>query len=92
MFERGSRYEQVPDGVFVDAAGRERPYKLLRLVPDAPAQVGHLVVEGERLDLIAHRYYGDPERFWRLCDANRALRPVELEETGRRLHVPLALP
>ena len=38
-----------------------------------------------------HRpYLGDPEQFWRVCDANRAMRPDELTETiGRRLRITL---
>jgi hypothetical protein len=51
----------------------------------------HTVVQGDRLDLIAARYVGDPELFWRLCDANGALRPDELvEEIGRRLRITAA--
>ena len=94
MFERGSRYEPVPEGTHVDAAGREIPYKLLRLLPPpGPAVQGHLVLEGDRLDLLAHRYLGDPELYWRICDANRALRPEELTaEPGRRLVIPIGLP
>ena len=46
----------------------------------------HVVTEGERLDNLAAAALGDPEQFWRLCDANRAMRPEELTETpGRRL-------
>src|SRR5688572_26671838 len=47
------------------------------------------VAQGERLDLIAARQLGDPELFWRLCDANGAVRPAELEEPGRRIRVTL---
>ena len=33
---------------------------------------------------------GDAEQFWRICDANRAMRPDELTETtGRRLRITL---
>jgi len=36
------------------------------------------------------RVLGDPELFWRLCDANDTLHPQELTEAvGRRLSVPL---
>jgi hypothetical protein len=50
----------------------------------------HLVSEGERLDNITANYLSDPEQFWRLCDANRAMRPDELTETvGRRLRITL---
>jgi hypothetical protein len=50
----------------------------------------HVVTQGERLDNITARYLDDPEQFWRICDANRALRPDELTETvGRRLRITL---
>jgi nucleoid-associated protein YgaU len=50
----------------------------------------HLVKQGDRLDNIAARYLGDPEAFWRICDANNAMRPDELTETiGRRLRITL---
>jgi hypothetical protein len=94
MFERGSRYEQVPEGVYVDAAGREHPYKLLRILPrPSPAVHTHVVGEGDRLDLLAHGYLGNPELFWRICDANAALRPEELtNELGERLVIPIGAP
>jgi nucleoid-associated protein YgaU len=94
MFTQRSRYAQVPDAVYVDADGREIPYKLLRLAPAPPADVaGHLVVAGDRLDLLAHRYLGDPELYWRICDANLVLRPEELTaETGRRISIPVGAP
>jgi hypothetical protein len=50
----------------------------------------HVVGHGERLDHIAFERLGDAEMFWRLCDANRALRPEELTEAaGRRLRITL---
>jgi hypothetical protein len=47
------------------------------------------VADGERLDLIAARFLGDPEQFWRLCDANRTLRPEDLEVAGQSIQIPL---
>jgi hypothetical protein len=88
MFAPGSRYENVPDALHVAPDGRELRYKLLRPIPAAPALAEHVVAQGDRLDLLAFRYFGDPEQFWRLCDANRALDPAELAEPGRRLVVP----
>src|SRR5262249_54821545 len=41
----------------------------------------HVVTQGERLDNITAQYLGDPEQFWRVCDANAAMRPDELTET-----------
>ena len=48
------------------------------------------MTEGERLDNLAAQYIGDSELFWRICDANRAMRPAELTETlGRLLRITL---
>jgi hypothetical protein len=67
-------------------------YLRRRFVP-SPERFGlvqeHRVTSGERLDHIAANYFGDPELFWRVCDANGALKPEELEEVGRRLRITL---
>ena len=50
----------------------------------------HVVIQHERLDNIAATFLGDPELFWRLADANGAMRPEELvERVGRRLRITL---
>jgi hypothetical protein len=50
----------------------------------------YAVAEGDRLDNLSARFLGDAEQFWRLADANRAMRPDELTETiGRRLRLTL---
>jgi hypothetical protein len=50
----------------------------------------HVVTQDERLDNVTEQYFGDPEAFWRVCDANRAMRPEELvERLGRRLRITL---
>lgn len=50
----------------------------------------HSVVQHERVDNIAATFLGDPELFWRLADANGAMRPEELvERVGRRLRITL---
>ena len=47
-------------------------------------------MQGERLDNIAAQYLGDPTLFWRLADANGAMRPEELTETvGRKLRITM---
>jgi hypothetical protein len=90
VFAKTSRYVDVPEAVFTDSRGREIVYKKLRLIPSPPTLLVHVVARGERLDRIAFRYFRDPEQFWRLGDANAALRPDELTaELGRRLRVPL---
>lgn len=90
MFTSTSRYASVADGIYQDPSGRQFPYKLLRLIPSAPTLQVHTVVQEDRLDLLAFTFYTDPEQFWRICDANGALRPEELTESiGRRLRITL---
>jgi hypothetical protein len=63
---------------FVPAAER---FALLAEVP---------IVQGDRLDNLTAKYLGDPEQFWRLCDANNALQPEELTDTvGRRVRITM---
>jgi nucleoid-associated protein YgaU len=93
MFGPNSRYYLTKTARLVREDGTEVAYLRRRFVP-APerfALIGeHVVSEGERLDLIAHQYLGDPEQFWRIADANGAVRPEELtEEPGRRLRITL---
>lgn len=88
MFFKGSRYEKVPEASITDESGRTVHYKTTRFVPDTPAVSGHRVVEGERLDHIAHQHYRDPLRFWRICDANSALWPPDLAVPGRVIRIP----
>jgi hypothetical protein len=75
----------------MDAAGRPIVYLRRRFVPP-PEQTGTLrevfVRQGDRLDNLAAAHVGDPELFWRLCDATRVLLPEELESPGTWLRVP----
>jgi hypothetical protein len=92
MFAPGSRYERVPTAIHVDRNGVRHPYVLLRpFPPAAPVRGLHEPADFERLDLLASRYFGDPEQFWRLCDASSELRPEDLEVVGRRIPIPLVV-
>jgi hypothetical protein len=93
IFPPTSRYALTPTGTFVRADGTPVTYLKRRFAP-APEHLAllqwHRVVQNERLDNITARYLGDPEQFWRLCDANRALRPEELTDTiGKPLRITL---
>jgi hypothetical protein len=88
-FFKGSRYEDVGEVELEDATGRLLRYKRVRFIPDTPGRFAHVVTEGDRVDLVAHRYFRDPERFWRICDANTALWPPELlREPGVLVVIP----
>jgi nucleoid-associated protein YgaU len=89
MFVRGSRYENVAEAINAGPGGRQISYKRLRLIPLPPAFQVYRVTAGDRLDLVAFHFYQDPEQYWRICDANRALLPEDLmREAGRRLSIP----
>jgi hypothetical protein len=93
MFSITSRYYAVPTATLETPDGRNIAYVRRRFVP-APERfellLEHVVTQGERLDLVTAQYFTDPEQFWRLCDANGAIRPDELTETiGRRLRITL---
>jgi len=92
-FPPNSRYYGHETAELETAEGKTVAYLRRRFVPPPERfalLVEHTVTEGERLDNIAAQYLGDPEQFWRLCDANGAIRPDELTETvGRRLRITL---
>lgn len=93
IFPPSSRYALTPVATFTRADGTPVSYLTRRFVPP-PENFAllqwHVVVQGERLDNITAKHLGDPEQFWRLCDANRALHPDELTaRIGRRLRITL---
>lgn len=93
MFSTTSRYHDIETAQLVTSEGREIVYVRRRFLPIANAIVlaTHSVTEGERLDNITARYLGDPEQFWRLCDANNAMHPQELTaKVTRQLVIPLS--
>jgi hypothetical protein len=93
LFTATSRYFGVETTTMTSADGKEIVYLRRRFLP-SPARFQllqeHTVTQGERLDNIAAHYLGDPELFWRIADANNAMRPEELlERIGRRLRITL---
>ncbi len=90
MFFIGSRYAKVGNAQYTDAQGRVSQYKQIRFIPDTPAVFNHLVTQGERTDLLAFRYYGDPLKFWHIADANDDVMQAEelTFEPGRRILIP----
>jgi hypothetical protein len=93
LFPPNSRYHGIDIATLPLPDGRPVAYLRRRIVPP-PERFAllqeHTVVAGDRLDNLSGHYLGDPEQFWRLADANRALRPEALTETpGRRLRITL---
>jgi hypothetical protein len=59
-----------------------------RLRQATPSSRLHRVRPGDRLDLLAFRFYDDPHQYWRLADANPDCELPELDAAGRLLKVP----
>ena len=93
LFPPTSRYYGIATAEYQPIAGPPIRYLRRRFVPPPElfAQVQeHYVKHRDRLDNIAALYLGDPEQFWRIADANRAMRPESLtERPGTRLRITL---
>ena len=95
MFDHTSRYWSIETAVWTGGTGDPIAYKRRRLLPQ-PESMQQLAIwpveAGDRFDLLTARTLGDPQAFWRIADANRAMDPVELETPGRRLVIPMPRP
>ena len=92
LFPPTSRYAGLDTGAIERPDGTAIVYVRRRFIaqPERFALLQeHLVVQGERLDTITARYLGDPEQFWRICDANAVIAPEELEQIWRTLRITL---
>jgi hypothetical protein len=93
VLSANSRYQGVPTAILETPDGKKIIYLRRRFLPQ-PERFAllqeHEVVERDRLDNITAKYLGDPELFWRICDANRTMHPDELTETvGNRIRITL---
>jgi nucleoid-associated protein YgaU len=86
-FPTDSRYYGFSTLTFATPSGQSISYLARRIIPQPGAPnyatvASHTVVQGDRLDLIAAKYLGDPLLFWLICDANGAMRPGDLVATA----------
>lgn len=80
-FPENSRYRHVPLATTTLANGSTVCYLRRRFVPQPESLAtltAHRLLAGDRLDNLAAHYHGDPELFWQIADANRAMRPAAL--------------
>lgn len=87
-----NRYEDGGEVLRI-RGGREKGivYYPRRILPPGgtrPLLTEHTVQQGDRLDLIANQYYGDPLLYWEIADANNAMKPEDLLRVGNRLLIP----
>jgi nucleoid-associated protein YgaU len=90
VITRNSRYRRAD--VYACSDPQRANQKIEGLLPHTADEIvvrrEHRVIEGERLDQLAYRYYGDPLKYWLICDANDAIFPEELMVPGRVLRIP----
>lgn len=89
MFFDGSRYLRVAEYSLVDAEGNARTLKCVREPRVLQAAHEYQVREGDRLDLLATKFYRNPRKWWLIADANpQFLSPEELLVPGQVILVP----
>ncbi len=95
IFRINSRYYGValrtrtlPDGTTETFVGR-------RIIPSTARYLAldrHRTIDNERIDAVAAESFGDPELYWRICDANGDAKPADATKpAGRLLLIPLPL-
>ena len=92
MFDDTSRYADLDELSSVDVDGRTVVYKARRLLlfDDEPSLMEVEVAPMDRPDLLSARTIGRPELYWRVCDANGVMDPLELTaRPGRTIRIPM---
>jgi hypothetical protein len=93
MFSPKSRYASLPGRDYTFSDGKTVRYISRRFLPESssmPLLAEVTTLQGDRPDLISAKTLGDPEQFWRICDANNTIDPIELTaEPGRIVRVPV---
>ena len=89
MFEPTSRYYNIENASIGETD--KKAYKKRRFLPDWDQMIflqQITVNDGDRLDRISAQLVGDPEQFWRICDANNRMHPLELtSEPGSSIRI-----
>jgi hypothetical protein len=92
-FAATSRYFGIPTATMAAPDGSMITYVRRRFIPPPETYsllFNYTVVDGDRLDNITAKYFGDPEQFWRIADANNVLDADELTATpGKQIRITL---
>lgn len=94
-FPPDSRYYGAPLKVATLPDGREVRFVGRRFTPASESieiSAVHTVHGGDRLDLLAARYFGNPTQGWKILDANAIREPAAaLATSGSRIAIGQAL-
>lgn len=82
MFVRGSRYAAVAVYTVVDRRGRAVTVVAVGPVPQQTTLGVHHLIEGQRLDHLAHLYLRNATAFWRIAEENGVMLAESLSEAS----------
>lgn len=88
MIDRKSRYRTTPTLTVTDDTGAVHTLLDLREIPETTGVYYLTPTDTDRLDLLAARYFRDPTRFWRICDASDHLDPHDVIDPGDPVLIP----
>ena len=88
MFLESSRYYKVRMDIASAKDGRQVKVVTLRRLPAVRSQ-RTMVIESDRLDVMAYRRFENATMFWRIADANTELQAQDLvKEPGAIINTP----
>jgi nucleoid-associated protein YgaU len=89
MFFDGSRYLRVAEYSVDGAGGAQQKLKVTREPLAGEVALTYQVREGDRLDLLAFKFYRNARKWWLIADANSdCMAPEQLLTPGRMLIIP----
>jgi hypothetical protein len=86
--DRTSRYVRTERTSVILGDGEMAELLALRDIPRTDGVFYATPDATDRLDLLAYRYYRDPMKFWRICDAAPEMDPFDVMAPGERLLIP----
>lgn len=94
-FPPNSRYHRVPIRIRTGTDGTEEAFVGRRIIPamERYRALDRYRTQGDsRIENLAAFAFGDPEQYWRICDANGEAVPADATKpAGRLLVIPLPL-
>jgi len=89
MVFKGSRYTRINVIQPLNSDGKSPRVLAERPIVAAPGKLEYVVSDGERLDQLSSRFFGEATKYWLILDANLdVLNPFELLQAGIAIHVP----
>jgi hypothetical protein len=86
--------ELILPGGAGNATGTPVKFLARRIIPQPsiyPVTATYVIADGDRLDNLAQKFFGDPSLYWMICDANGTMDPDQLTaQPGQTILIPVA--